>query len=167
MNIDTNYPNKTIQIKGIVATDSSVVKNTICDAKVVSAPYSFAIIAALAAVGIAVITTGIASKKGSLTFNLRIRYTSIGKNINLKKEVKYNFLFEKHSKADELASKLPITSIEIGVVTLPNSSIGLFKNSGNLMLKTKRINPIKIDKIIGLTSDFSENEYSSFPLHKR
>ena len=70
----------------------------------------------------------------------------------------YNFLFLKHSIADDEQSILPITNIETGVVTFPNSSKGLFINAGSLILSTNNESPIITDIITGFINAFVENE---------
>ncbi|CCK87432.1 hypothetical protein BN165_1130046 [Clostridioides difficile E1] len=79
----------------------------------------------------------------------------------------YNFLLTKQSRAEELASKLPIIIMDIGVVILPNISSGSFINWGNLSPVTNKKSPITIAIVAGLISDFIEKLLFVLPLDKR
>lgn len=162
-----NQDKSKILIKGIDITENSVVKNTHCEASVILESYWLAIIAVFAAAGIEEITTGIAKIILSFIHPFRIKYTITGSTNNLIKVTIYNFLLTKQSRAEELASKLPIIIMDIGVVILPNISSGSFINWGNLSPVTNKKSPITIAIVAGLISDFIEKPLLVLPLDKR
>lgn len=140
----------------MVKIENNVDKNTACEAKHSLDLYSLAKIAVLLAAGIADITIGIDSSISSVNTFLSRKNIIKGINMSRIKDKIYRFLLEKHSIADDEESILPITNIEIGVVTLPNNSIGLLINIGNRIFKQNRIRPKNTDIITGLTSVFIE-----------